>query len=59
MKELFYLCMGTLLLSFIIIDGRRAFSRKPLRTIKLDEFEDRPLQTWTRRNPLNPIDTDF
>lgn len=59
MKELFFICMGSLLLIFIIKDGRKAFSGKPPRKIKLDEFKDRPVHTWTRRNPLNPIDTDF
>ncbi len=27
--------------------------------LKLGEFSDRPPVTWTGRDPLNPIDTDF
>ncbi|AJY53311.1 hypothetical protein KO116_P200204 (plasmid) [Halomonas sp. KO116] len=59
MKEFLFLCVGSILLILIVKDGRKGFSRKPTRKIKLDEFEDRPRLTWTGRDPNNPIDTDF
>ena len=59
MKELIFLCIGSIILIFMIKDGRKEFSRKPPIKIKLDEFKDRPLMTWTGRDPLNPIDPDF
>jgi len=59
MKELLFVCVGSLLLFFIVKDGRKSFSRKAGEEIKLDEFKDRPSLTWTKRDPKNPIDTDF
>lgn len=59
MKELLFLCVGSLVLIFMIKDGRKEFRRKPPIIIKHDEFKDRPSLTWTGRDPLNPIDTDF
>jgi len=59
MKELLFVCIGSLLLFFIVKDGRKASSWKAGKKIKPDEFKNRPSLTWTRRDPKNPIDTDF
>ncbi|AJY53172.1 hypothetical protein KO116_P200065 (plasmid) [Halomonas sp. KO116] len=59
MKELLFLCIGSLLLFLMIKDGRKSFSKKPPKKIKLDEFKDRPPLTWTGRDKSNPLDTDL
>jgi hypothetical protein len=41
----------------VAAEGQVATQRNT--SIKLDEFSDRPVMSWTGRNPLNPIDTDF
>lgn len=38
-------------------EGRVATKRN--NAFKLEEFSDRPIMSWSGRNPLNPIDTDF
>jgi hypothetical protein len=59
MKDIFALCIASLLIILLIKDGRKTVNRKTRKNLKYDEFNDRPIMSWTDRDPLNPIDTDW